>query len=225
MSFESFPKLENPSEDLENKEGGESFQDEFDKEEGFLTRFSGKAKSVAKLLILATAVNFGALGADRLEAKDATAAGNKDQVTETQKSEFKEVAKENWATQILEDFKSDMKAVKTQEDFKWAARDAFNRFNQEFYFPEYDASGKKITGGAVEQMKISLDTEMSREGVEEITGAIQEFLGIVEEGDKKYGTQYAETFDDKLESIKKHAERRSSVAFKKQQEILKRFIK
>ena len=178
-------------------------------------KLRGKARSVSKILMLSTALSFAGGGAQVLAAEH-----GKDPIEHVDKGE-KQEEKSNWATRILDQFKADLKEVTNAEDLNWVARDAAHKFNQEFFFPETDANGKKL-GSALNQMTWMSERVITPEEAATVTKAIDEFISLLEKQDAKYGTNFADAHrkSKNLENIKRIVKDHSSIAHRKQQEIL-----
>jgi hypothetical protein len=181
-------------------------------------KLRGKARSVSKILMLSTALSITGGGAQVLAAEH-----GKDPVEQADSGE-KQEQKSNWATKILNKFKADLKEVTNKEDLNWVARDAAYKFNQEFFFPETDANGKKLNS-ALDQMMSTADRVITHEEAVSITKAIEEFFNLLEKQDAKYGTNFADAYRENLENIIGKVKSQSSIAHRKEQEMLKNFGK
>lgn len=110
-----------------------------EKERGFLERVEGKARQVAKVMALVSALSFGSGYAQESYAVEST--DDTPKAERIERSHDRTLGKERLTSagrmfdRIVDDARKDMSKIKTAEDAEWLLRAHFDRFVGEYYTP------------------------------------------------------------------------------------------
>jgi len=216
-SFENKPKIRQNNEETWLKSA-----EALEEERGILGRFKGKAKSVANLMLLVSALSVapGVVNEAYAQAGNPTnkteqvQAPSKQAVEKIDESKLTESGK--WARNIVEAAKKDLSKIKTAEDANWLIRDYFGQFVFEYYMP---------TKGQVEEGAYGTKSRVaSGADLELILQEAKEMKTIIDYLNKKFGIEAYGNRSSQINDVILKATNRASYAGQKQSEILKRAL-
>lgn len=230
---ESEEEEEGEEEHKEEKETQEALEQNLDadvaiaEEKGTLEHFKGKAKDVAKVMLLASVLSVGPVGPGIAQGEDAQKAQPSTRIERVKQGRGKEqkieineaniTASSEWSGEIIESAKSDMGKVKTAEDAEWLVRSHFNQFISEYYMP---------TKGKVKEGPYGTKTrDYTEDDLKYLLQNAQEMKGLVQELDDKFGL---EAFDKRMNQINNmitKLESQSSYSGQKKKESLEKLEK
>lgn len=188
-------------------------------ERGVLDRFRGKAKEIAGVMMMLSALSV--MPGIPTEAyaekrKQPTQAGQIQKNKEQHVNEAKLTASSTWAGAIMESMRADMGKIKTAEDADWLMRSHFRKFISEYYFP---------TEGNVKEGAYGVKVRhYSPEDAQFVLKNAQEMKQMLQDLNMRYGMDI-ELYGKRLERIDDmigKLERKSSYSYQKRQEELER---
>ena len=223
------------------------FEELIAQEKSLMEEFRGKARNVAKALILTTALSGGGWLAGKIsaekkqgtvteEVKKETAINNvssevgeieknaekKQTIAEISESEVKLeetnlTESSRWSNNVLDSAKEDFDRIKTKEDAEWLIRSHFNQFVSEFYMPKEGNVREGPYGVPIR--------EYATEDIKLLLKNANELKSLLISLNSKYGvanySKRQQQLDDMIEKLK----RKSSYAGQKQMEALERMEK
>ncbi|MCD6270601.1 hypothetical protein J7J23_02350 [bacterium] len=193
-------------------------------EKSVLEQFRGKAKNIAKVMLLVSALSVGPGMAKEAWAQKTQSAIKVEQIDqakdEEQKIEINEAnltASSKWSGEIIEAAKNNMNKVKTAKDAEQLVRLYFNPFVTEFYMP---------TQGRVEEGPYGIKVRhYTEDDTKYLLQNAQEMKELLQELNDKFSI---EAFDKRMRQINdmiKKLERRSSYAGQQKERLLHERLK
>jgi cell division protein FtsL len=110
-----------------------------EKERGILERFGGKAKHIARVMLVVSVLTSGPLLARKAYAEEGQARSKTEEVEHEKQNLEIDKAKltesSQWSGGIVESARKDLVKIKTADDAEWLVRSYFNKFVSEYYLP------------------------------------------------------------------------------------------
>ncbi len=183
-------------------------------EKSLLERFTGKAKKIARVMTIVSALSVAPGMVQEVYAQENKSGAKVEQV-QSNPENLTEAS--TWASEIVEKAKADMSEIKTAKDADALLGDYLVQFLNKWRFLNKNIS-KDVNKNLDKRGYTKEDTKL-------ILQRSQEMEGILDEIDGKFGADkvsYSRLGRPFLKDIMKDIEWESSYAYKKQQENFKR---
>lgn len=190
-------------------------------EESIFNKFHGKAKKIANVMILMTALSaapgFTQEAYAQEKGRQPVKQEQVQQKEEDKINEAKLTGSSTWARGITESARADLKKIKTAEDAEWLIRSHFNQLVSEYYLP---------TKGNLKEGPYGIKTrEYSEDDTKLLLQSAKEMKQLLQDLNTKYGIEAYDKRQEQIDDMIKKLERQSSNSFQKQKEVLDRFEK
>jgi len=191
-------------------------------ERSVLERFKGKAKQVAGVLLLVSALSAapGMVGEAYTQEIKPTIHTEQAQKQEKQEEKINEAnltESSKWSRGVVESARADMKKIKTAKDAEWLVRTYFNQLVSEYYMP---------TKGNLKEGPYGIKTrDYTEDDLKLLLRNTQEMKKIIQELNTKFGIKAFNKRIEQLDDMIKKLERQSSYSGQKQKEALERMEK
>lgn len=191
-----------------------------EKERGFLETMEGKAKKVAKVMALVSALSLGAGYGEEAYARDRDDTPRAEQVERSNERPSREerlTSAGRMFDRMVDDAREDMGKIQTAEDAEWLLRAHVDQFVSEYYIPS--------KGGRVRKDPYGVKVREYSEGdLHSILQNAKDMKNILNEIQEKYGIDQqkrSEQLDDMIQKV----ERRASYAGRMEEALMKQMEK